>query len=219
MSHAIVFDCEFLVCEGAPGRFWCGPFDPDPIVVQIGAAKLGLAGDFPVLDTFRVHIAAVDRFGAPAPIDPVLTALTGITAETVAAEGVPLAKAIAAFDAFSEGARFWSWGKDEINLMAISTYVAGIAPTLPPTRFGNASALLLEAGVPRETVERTRSNELVGLFGIAHPPLRAHDARDDALSVAFVLQHLLREGRLAPARLASAPGDGAARAVRPGDGL
>jgi hypothetical protein len=29
-------------------------------------------------------------------------------------------------DRFSEGARFWSWGKDELNMVAISCYVAGI---------------------------------------------------------------------------------------------
>ena len=33
-------------------------------------------------------------------------------------------------------------------------------------------------------------------FGIGHPPLRAHDAVDDALSVSYVLQHFLRERKL-----------------------
>ena len=46
METAIIFDCEFLVIEGAPQNFWCGPFDPDPVIAQIGAAKLDLQGDF-----------------------------------------------------------------------------------------------------------------------------------------------------------------------------
>jgi hypothetical protein len=61
MDTAIIFDCEFLVVEGAPQNFWCGPFDPDPMIAQIGAAKLGLGDDFPILDTMRLLVKPVDR--------------------------------------------------------------------------------------------------------------------------------------------------------------
>nr|WP_275078093.1 hypothetical protein [Pseudovibrio sp. W64] len=40
MKTAVVFDCEFLTSEGAQRRFWCAPFDPDPVIAQIGAVKL-----------------------------------------------------------------------------------------------------------------------------------------------------------------------------------
>ena len=200
MQTAIVFDCEFLVAEGAPGRFWCGPRDPDPVIAQIGAVRLGLGGDFPVLDTLRLHVAPVDRQGRPCPLDPLFTRLTGISEDTLARDGLPLADALEKVDRFSQGARFWSWGKDEFNMVAISCYVAGIAPPIPATRFANACALLLAGGMPYEELIRTRSNQLAERFGLAAEDLSAHDALDDAMSVARVLQHLLREGRLAPER-------------------
>ena len=34
-------------------------------------------------------------------------------------------------------------------------------------------------------------------LGVAHPPLRSHDALDDALSVSYVLQNFSREKNLA----------------------
>jgi hypothetical protein len=35
-------------------------------------------------------------------------------------------------------------------------------------------------------------------YGVERPPLRGHDALDDALSIAYTLQHLLRIGALSP---------------------
>ena len=196
MRTAVVYDCENLTNRTSPERFWCGPWDPDPTVVQIGAVRLGLEGDMPLLETFEVLVRPRDRSGAPAAIDPFLTELTGITAERVEVEGVPLADALARFEAFADGARCWSWGKDELNLVAVSCWVEGIAPPMAPDRFGNAAALLLEAGLSREVVGRTRSNALAATLGVETPPLRAHDGLDDARSVAYALGHLLRAGRL-----------------------
>jgi len=42
MKTAIVFDCEFLCIQGSQSRFWCAAHDPDPVIAQIGAVKLGL---------------------------------------------------------------------------------------------------------------------------------------------------------------------------------
>lgn len=64
------------------------------------------------------------------------------------------------------------------------------------TQFDNACNLLLKAGMPYEDIKKTRSNRLAAYYGIDHPPLRGHDALDDALSVAYVLQHLLRNKSL-----------------------
>ncbi len=63
MKTAIVFDCEFLCVQGSQSRFWCAAHDPDPVIAQIGAVKLGLEGDFPLLDTYRAYVQPVDRFG------------------------------------------------------------------------------------------------------------------------------------------------------------
>lgn len=196
MATAIIFDCEYLTAEDSPRRFWCGPFDPDPVIAQIGAVRLALHGDFALLGTARIFVQPVDRHGRPYALDPFFTRLTGITAEAIAAEGLPLQEAIAELDRFSTGAPLWSWGKDELNMMAISCYIAGIAPAIPAHRFDNACKLLLAAGMPLEDLKKTRSNTLADYYGIAHPPLKGHDALDDALSVAYALQHLLRSGRL-----------------------
>jgi hypothetical protein len=199
MDTAIIFDCEFLVIEGAPQNFWCGPFDPDPVIAQIGAAKLSLQGDFAILGSTRLFVKPVDRHGRAYALDPFFTRLTGISDETIADKGIALQDAINALDRFSGGAQLWSWGKDELNMMAISCYVANVAPKIPAHRFDNACKLLLRAGMPYADMKTTRSNKLSGYYGLRHPPLQEHDALDDALSVTYVPQHLLKAGKLTAA--------------------
>ena len=109
MKTAILFDCEFLCMEGSQRRFWCAAHDPDPVVAQIGAVKLGLEGDFPLLDTYKAYVRPINRFGDRYAIDPFFTRLTGISEETIEREGVPLQEALAGLDRFSDGGRFWSW--------------------------------------------------------------------------------------------------------------
>lgn len=198
MKKAIIFDCEFLCLEGSQRRFWCAAHDPDPVIAQIGAVRLGLEGDFPLLGTYKAYICPVDRHGGRYAIDPFFTRLTGITGEIIEAEGVPLQEALSSFDSFTEGAQCWSWGKDELNMVAISCYVAGIQPPIPAGRFDNAVKLLLAAGMPVEDLAKTPSNRLADYYGVEHPPLQGHDALDDALSVSHTLQHLLRGGKLRP---------------------
>jgi len=195
---AIIFDCEFLVSEGACQRFWCGPYDPDPVVVQIGAVKLDLSGNFDILDEHVALIRPVDRHGVAYEIPELFTNLTGINSALIAEKGMTFDAAIAALGAFSGGARLWSWGKDELNLMAINCYVADMTPPIPASRFDNACKLLLRAGMPYDDIRKTRSGELAGYFCLpdANPP--RHDALEDARSVASVLRYLLREGRLSP---------------------
>lgn len=202
MEHTLVFDCEFLTAEGSPSRFWCGPHDPDPVVAQIGVAKIGLEGDFPLLDTLRLYVVPRDRHGKRFTLDPFFTKLTGIAEETIEQKGVSLKEALERTKDFASGARLWSWGKDEFNMVAISCYVEGLMPPIPATQFGNACALLLKAGMPYEDIKKTRSNRLADYFNIEHPPLQGHDALDDALSVAYVLQALIQQEKLRPSDLA-----------------
>lgn len=199
MKHALVFDCEFLTAEGAPSRFWCGPRDPDPVVAQVGVVKISLEADFLLLETLRSHVIPLDRHGARVPLDPVFTRLTGVTEEALDTQGISLAAALDQISAFASGAKLWSWGKDEFTMLAISCYVQGLQPPIPATQFGNACQLLLKTGMPYDDIMRTRSNALADYYQIEHPPLRGHDALDDALSIAYVVQHLLRQGSLTPA--------------------
>lgn len=198
MKHTLVFDCEFLTAEGSPSRFWRGPHDPDPVVVQIGVVKVGLEADFPLLDTLRLYVIPHDRRGNRSALDPFVTTLTGIAEEDIYREGLPLSQALARTRDFASEAKLWSWGKDEFNVVAISCYVQGLTPPIPATQFGNACTLLLRAGMPDEDIRKTRSSQLADYFQIAHPPLRAHDALDDTLSVAYVIQDMLRKEKLSP---------------------
>ena len=196
MRHAIIFDCEFLTAPGAMARGWCGPLDPDPSVVQIGAVKLSLEADYPILDTHSTLIQPRDRFGGRPTLDPFFIELTGITQQAVDQEGISHAEALRRLDDFSEGASLWSWGKDELTLLAISCYVEGIATLIPASRFGNACGLLLNAGMPYDILQKTTSGELADYYGVQGTARRHHDALDDAMSVTLTLQHLLRTGRL-----------------------
>lgn len=198
MKTAIIFDCEFLCLEGSQRRFWCAAHDPDPVIAEIGAVKLGLEGDFPILGTYKAYVRPIDRFGNHYALDPFFTTLTGITEENIETAGMALQDALAGVDSFSDGARFWSWGKDELNMVAISCYVAGIQPPIPAHRFDNAVKLLLAAGMPVEHLAKTPSNKLADYYGVDHPPLQGHDALDDALSVSYTLQHLMNAGKLQP---------------------
>ncbi|WP_322867670.1 exonuclease [Aquicoccus sp. G2-2] len=196
MRSAVVWDVEFLTDAGAPQRFWCGPDDPDPVLVQIGAVKLGLEADFPIGDRFEQVVIPRDRAGAPWPLSDLFTRLTGLNDDRIAKDGVELGPALAAFSEFAAGDTIWAWGNDEIFAVAISCYLAGIAPPIPATQFGNATRLLVKAGVATDDVQSLRSNTLCAHFGISDEGAQAHDALGDAQSVAFTLQHFLRNGRL-----------------------
>lgn len=196
LDTAIVMDCEFLTSEGAMSRLWCGPQDPDPVVAQIGLVRLGLDHDFPLLGSLRLFVLPQDRFGNACDLDPYFTALTGVTADDLTQHGQPLAQALDQTKDFAAGAQIWSWGKDEFNTIAVSCYVQGLTPPLPATQFGNARRLLLMAGMAAADINRTSSSQLADHYQIDHPPFHGHDALDDALSVAYTLQSLLRQNRL-----------------------
>lgn len=196
MKSAVVFDCEFLTGEGSPSRFWCGPYDPDPVIAQIGLVRLDLTDGFVIRETLRSYVIPRNRQGGRSRLDPFFTRLTGITEENIEQEGISLEEALRETKKFAAGARLWSWGKDEFNMVAISCYVEGLVPPIPVSQFGNACTLLLKAGMPYEDLKNMRSNRLADYYELDHPPLRGHDALDDALSVAYVLQHLLESNSL-----------------------
>ena len=198
MKSATIWDVEFLTDEGAPQRFWCGPDDPDPVLVQIGAVRLALAEDFPILDRIEQVVIPRDRQGAEWPLSELFTRLTGLNRSRLAKDGIELGPALLALDRFAAGDTIWAWGNDEIFAVAISCYLAGIKPPIPATQFGNATRLLVKAGVAKDEVHSLRSNTLCAHFGISDDGAQAHDALGDALSVAHVLQHLLRMGQLKP---------------------
>jgi hypothetical protein len=52
--------------------------------------------------------------------------------------------------------------------------------------------------MPIEDLAQTPSNKLADYYSVEHPPLQGHDALDDALSVSYSLQHLMKAGKLRP---------------------
>ncbi|POF32765.1 3'-5' exonuclease family protein [Roseibium marinum] len=198
MPNAVIFDCEYLTAPGAMSRMWGGPLDPDPSVAQIGAVKLSLDPGHEIMETFQVLISPKDRYGRKTKPDPFFTELTGIDQASFDRAGVGLAEALHGFETFCGEATLWSWGKDELNLFAISCYVEGRAPKMPIQRFGNAAGLVFLAGMPYEDLVKTTSGQLASYFQLDREERREHDALDDAMSIAVSLQHLLRTGRLAP---------------------
>jgi DNA polymerase III epsilon subunit-like protein len=194
-GHVVVYDCEFLTAPGAPQRFWCGPGDPDPLTIQIGAVRLELAAPFAVSEPEAWYVVPRDRDGVRVALDPLVTRLTGITEDRLDAEGLDLPQALGQLDAFSAGAPLLAWGKDELLSLAAHLFVAGAASPIPARRFRSAVPLLVRAGEPAGVVEGLRSHTICAHFGLP-PAGRAHDARGDAASVAAVLRHLLAKGRL-----------------------
>lgn len=168
-------------------------------MVQIGAVKLRLTGDFAIEDAFDIHVEPRDRHRCRCAIDPFLTALTGIGDDTIDAYGTDLETALGRFAHYARDMSLWSWGKDELSLLATSCYVARIAPPIPASRFDNACKLLLRGGMAYEDIQKTPSSGLMSFFGLEGLSLRAHNAVDDARSIAIVLRHLLRSGRLTAA--------------------
>lgn len=197
-DHAIIFDCEFLVSEGALQRFWNGPRDPDPQVVQIGACKLSLTPPYDVIDTFMAYISPIGRDGNAVLLDEVFINLTGVTQAQIDNLGKPYVEALSAFDHFSAGAPFWSWGKDELNLLGTGSMINGVTSPIPLNRFHNATNLLIASGVPYDIAVTLRSHTMLAHFGLTAPAGRAHDALADATQVTQVLQHLLTKGDLCP---------------------
>ena len=195
---AVFYDCEFLTAPGAPQRFWCGPNDPDPVIFQVGAVRIGLEPPFDELERFEVLVQPKDRSGVPVALHPLAEKLTGVTNARLAAEGRSLAEGLDAFAQFVGDDAIWSWGKDEFNMMAISAYVEGLVPPIPAHRFGNATRLFLHAGLPLEEVQSLRSNTMADHFGIEVPDARGHDALGDARMVTAVVVHLMSTGRLDP---------------------
>jgi DNA polymerase III epsilon subunit-like protein len=198
VDSVTIYDCEFLTAPGAPMRFWCGPHDPDPLCVQIGAVRLSLRAPFAVSEPEGWFVIPQDRDGNVVLVDPLLTRLTGIDDAVLARQGLPLLDAMAALDRYSQGDPLLSWGTDDVLTLSTSLFVQGQPSPIPAPRFRNAVPLLLAAGENLEDVLKMRSNTICAHFGIDAPGA-AHDARADATGVALALSHLLTQNRLSEA--------------------
>ncbi len=196
MSKLVIFDTEYLSCDGAMYRLWSAAHDPDPLLVQIGAVLLDLSDTARIADTLNVLVTPRDRQGRICGLDPYFVELTGITNNRLRAEGVPLAHALNMLNHFAQGTGFWSWGKDELFALGVSCFLQNVTPSIAPSRFHNLKSVALSAGMPEVDIGVTNSAGLSGYFGVNLPNLHEHDALDDALSLSHAVLHLLDEGRI-----------------------
>ena len=178
-------------------RFWCGPRDPDPLCIQIGAVRLSLEAGFEISDPVGWFVTLQDRDGQVVPLDPLVTHLCGITDQQLRDEGVALSTALERLSDFADGSLLLGWGKDELLTLAASLFVQGLPSPIPARQFRNAPPLLLSAGEDIETIHKLRSNTICDHYGLVAPG-HAHDARAGAAGVATALQHLLRTVKLCP---------------------
>lgn len=197
MKSAVIYDCEFLTKEGAMRRLWSGMGDPDPIVVQIGAVRVSLEDGFPIEEKLKTYIKPLDRDGNVCALDPFFIELTGITEKDISREGLDLAAALEIFSDFGEGCSYWAWGKDELYMMGLSCFIAGISPSVPAARFGNMKEVFVRGGMPEADVLSTSSGQLAEYYQLP-VDINAHDALEDALSIVAALQHLSAQGKVKP---------------------
>ncbi len=198
-DHVILFDAEWLATADCMSRMWFGADDPDPIVVQIGAVRLALTGDYDIDDTIDILLQPRDRHGNQVTLDHWFEEFTGLSDARLATDGVPLAEGLQHFADFAGNAPIYAWGKDELMVMGNSAYLAGLPAPIPATQFGHAGHLLIKAGYPVDTINTIRSHNIGNFFDLPKRGGQAHDGLDDAIEVARAIQHLLRCGKLTPA--------------------
>jgi inhibitor of KinA sporulation pathway (predicted exonuclease) len=170
-----VFDLEFTAWEGSMARGWSGPGERREIV-QIGAV---------LLDGGLAEAAAFERLVRPR-LNPVLSdyfvALTGITNERLAAEGVAFDEALAEFARFAGGAVLASNGDDH-GVIAENCRLHGL-PYPFAGRCADVSAALSAAADRDGHVTSCLLGEAFGFPADG----RAHQALADARAVAEAIR-------------------------------
>ncbi len=183
----VIFDTEFTAWEGSMERKWSGENEYREMV-QIGAI---------MVETERLsEISSLLLYVRP-KINPTLSEyfmnLTHITQEEVDEKGVPFKEALEKFYAWSEGFPIYCWGGDT-KVLQENADLYGVENLFATTPGGNIKPLFESHGI---TTEGYMSSTIPRAFG-EEPPPAAHDALNDARSIAQALRALARkEGVLA----------------------
>lgn len=183
-----VFDLEFTAWECSMANHWLRPGEFKE-VVQIGAVRLD-AARFHILDEFEILI----RPRVNSTLSPYFESLTGITNDRLARHGVDFAEGYDRFVEFAGGGPIGAFGHDEWVLEEnIRLYGLKQMKTLPAfhdLRAWFAAHQVDPRGLHSCDIGPSLGAPLVG---------RAHDALDDARSVAAGMEILAaRNGGLLP---------------------
>jgi inhibitor of KinA sporulation pathway (predicted exonuclease) len=183
-----VFDLEYTAWECSMARRWLEPGQFKE-VVQIGAVRLdgrtlAVLGEFDLLVKPRINPL----------LSPYFENLTGITSAEVAARGVDFAEAYARFADFAGEGPICAFGHDEW-ILEENLRLYGIADFRLLPRFQDLRTWFAACDVdPRGML----SCEIAPSLGLAFQG-RAHNALDDARSMAASMEEMVRRGAGRPA--------------------
>jgi inhibitor of KinA sporulation pathway (predicted exonuclease) len=183
-----VFDLEYTAWECSMARHWLEPGQFKE-VVQIGAVRLD-GKSLAVLEEFELLV----RPRINPALSPYFEKLTGITNAEVAARGVDFADAYRRFAAFVGDEPITAFGHDE-RILAENLRLYGIADVRPLPRFWDLRDWFAACNIdPRGLL----SCEIAPALGLSFKG-RAHNALDDARSMAASMEEAMRRGAVRPA--------------------
>jgi inhibitor of KinA sporulation pathway (predicted exonuclease) len=188
-KEVVVFDTEFTAWRGSVERAWQGPGEFREIV-QIGAVSLDTStlaetASFSVLIRPQLNPTLSDYF----------IALTRITNERVARDGVDFAAGASAFAAFVGKRRLYCYGRDD-RIIAANADRLGKPALWANTTAVNLRQWLVDVGI---AVAGVSSGTLAKHVGSVSQGV-AHDALVDARSLAEAVRYLVKMGAPNPFR-------------------
>ncbi len=183
-----VFDLEYTAWECSMARHWLEPGQYKE-VVQIGAVKLdgrdlSILGEFDLLVRPRIN----------PELSPYFQNLTGISNADIARRGVDFLDAYARFAAFAGDGPIMAFGHDEW-ILEENLRLYGITEFRALPRFQDLRSWFAACNVdPRGMM----SCEIGPSLGLSFQG-RAHNALDDARSMAMSMEEMVRRGAVRPA--------------------
>ena len=182
--EAIVFDTEFTAWQGSMDRRWSGPGEHREIV-QIG----GVSIDVETLAETASFSTLIKPVMNPVLSD-YLVALTRITNERLAAEGVEFAAGVTAFLRFVAGRRLFCFGRDD-KVIAANAKLLGVREIWPSAAVAcDLKDWLLKVGIPLTGIHSGALAQHVG--GVSQGV--GHDALVDSRSLAAAIRYLVARG-------------------------
>jgi inhibitor of KinA sporulation pathway (predicted exonuclease) len=183
-----VFDLEYTAWECSMARHWLEPGQFKE-VVQIGAVRLD-GRTLEVLDEFDLLV----RPRINPVLSPYFQNLTGITNDQVERGGVDFAEAYRRFADFAGDDPICAFGHDEW-ILEENLRLYGIADFRALPRFSDLRSWFAACNVdPRGML----SCEIAPSLGLTFQG-RAHNALDDARSMAASMEEMVRRGAVRPA--------------------
>ena len=183
---AVAFDLEFTAWEDSMATNWMRPGEFQEIV-QIGAFKVD--ENFNAGEPFDMLV----RPRLNPVLSPYMEELTGITNETLNAEGVDLTEAYRAFLAFGEGLPIVAFGRDDLVFINnLRLYGISDAPPLPP--YFNVKTWMAGLGIDMRGLRACDVGPSAGVPFSGH----RHNGLDDAFSVAAGVAALIARGARSP---------------------